>query len=320
MPLPIGDTVGILADNLRIRKSVLPVSAKSAVAWARGLGLARGGETILYTGRMYQLMPYIEALNKVQEKIEDSWIAEYVKFGRVINRLINISALMALPSKSMRESCVKILVNIARLLGRAGVNFGYLYEEDLYSGALIYDLGVDDILEAHARRVMDVFKKYRVKKVITVDPHTTHMLRSVCPNLIKGYDLRVKSYLEVLAERELRPQKELRLETAIHDSCLYARHENVLREQRILLEKAGIDVREPAESGKFTFCCGGPAESLFPRKAKEYAKKRVDQIKKVSFRAVTMCPICLVNLQKAAGGEIQLEDISSYLVQAYCGG
>jgi hypothetical protein len=31
-----------------------------------------------------------------------------------------------------------------------------------------------------------------------------------------------------------------------------------------------------------------------------------------------MCPICYVNLQKAAGGEIELADISSYLVQAYC--
>lgn len=319
MPLPIGDTVGILADNLRIRKSVLPVPAKSTVAWAKGLGLAMGGETILYTGRMYQLIPYIEALNKVQEKIEDSWIAELIKFGRVINRLINISALMALPSKSMRESCGRILVNIARLLRKAGVEFGYLYEEDLYAGALVYDLGADDVLEAHARRVVDIFKKYRVKKVITVDPHTTHMLRSVYPILIRGYDLQVKSYLEVLAERDLKPRRELRLEAAIHDSCLYARHENVLQEQRTLLDKAGIDLREPVDSGKFTFCCGGPAESLFPRKAKENAKKRVDQIKKVSFRAVTMCPICLVNLQKAAGGEIQVEDISGYLVQAYCG-
>ncbi|RKO66058.1 (Fe-S)-binding protein [Desulfofundulus salinus] len=320
MPLPIGDTVGILADNLRIRKSVLPVSAESVSAWAKGLGLPRGGETILYTGRMYQLIPYIEALNKVQEKIEDSWIADFVKVGRVVNRFINVSGLLAVPPKSMRESCSRILANIARLLGQAGIEFGYLYEEDLYSGALVYDLGVDDVLEAHARRVVDVFKKYRVRNIITVDPHTTHMLRSVYPALIKGYNLQVKSYLEILAERDLKPRKELRLEAAIHDSCLYARHENVLQEQRTLLEKAGIDVREPAESGKFTFCCGGPAESLFPRKAKEYAKKRVDQIKKVSFRAVTMCPICLVNLQKAAGGEIQLEDISSYLVQAYCGG
>ncbi|MDQ0287385.1 Fe-S oxidoreductase [Desulfofundulus luciae] len=320
MPLPIGDTVGILADNLRIRKSVLPVPDKSASAWARGLGLTRGGETILYTGRMYQLIPYIEALNKVQEKIEDSWIADFVKVGRVINRFINVAGLLAVPSRNMQESCGRILVNIARLLRRAGVEFGYLYEEDLYSGALVYDLGVDDVLEAHARRVMDVFKKYRVKKVITVDPHTTHMLRSVYPNLIKGYDLQVKSYLEVLVERDLKPRKELRLEAVVHDSCLYARQENVLQEQRTLLDKAGIDLREPVDSGKFTFCCGGPAESLFPRKAKENAKKRVDQIKKVSFRAVTMCPICLVNLQKAAGGEIQVEDISSYLVQAYCGG
>ncbi|MBE3585445.1 MAG: (Fe-S)-binding protein [Thermoanaerobacter sp.] len=320
MPLPIGDTVGILADNLRMRKSVLPIPARSAAAWARGLGLARGGETILYTGGMYQLVPYIQALNRFQEKIEDSWLAGMIKYGRMANRVINISALMARPPGSERESSDRILVNIARLLRRVGVDCGYLYEDDLYSGALAYDLGADDVVEAHTRRLAGVFKKYQVKRVITVDPHTTHMLRSVYPALTGQHDLQVKSYLEVLVERGAVPRKELRLEAALHDSCLYARCENVLQEQRTLLLRAGVELKEPADSGRFTLCCGGPAESLFPKKARETAAKRVEQLKKVSGRVVTMCPICLVNLRKAAGGEIQLEDISGYLVRAYCEG
>lgn len=318
MPLPTGDTIGILADNLRIRKSVLPISAKSATRWAKGLDLPRGGETVLYTGLMYQLIPFIDAVNKAQERIEDSWLAGYVKFGRIINRFVNVSAFMARPSKSMQESCNRVLVNIARLLKQAGVQFGYLYEDDLYSGALIYDLGVDDILAAHAQKVYNTFKKYHVKNVITVDPHTTNMLRSVYPALIKWYDLKVKSYMEVLVERGIKPKNRLGLEVAIHDSCVYARYENVLGEQRALLENAGVTVREPADSGKFTFCCGGPAESMFPKKARANAARRVEQIKRVSSRGVTMCPICSVNLQKAARGEIQLEDISGYLVRAYC--
>lgn len=318
MPLPIGDTIGILADNLRIRKSVLPISAKSATAWARGLGLPRGGETILYTGMMYQLIPYIDAMNKAQEKIEDSWLADFIKYGRIVNKVVNVSGFMATPSKTMQEAYNQILVNITRLLKQAGVQFGCLYEDDLYSGALVYDLGVDDVLEAHAQRVVDIFKKYKVKNVITVDPHTTNMLRSVYPTLIKGYNLNVKSYMEVLADRGIEPKRKLDLEVAIHDSCVYARYENVLNEQRTLLGNAGVAIKEPVDSGKFTFCCGGPAESLFPKKAKANARKRVDQISKAASKGVTMCPICFVNLQKAAQGKIHLEDISGYLVKAYC--
>lgn len=319
MPLPIGDTIGILADNLRLRKSVLPISVKSATAWAKGLGLARGGETVLYTGMMYQLIPYIDAMNKAQEEIEDSWLADYIKYGRMVNKVVNISGFMARPSTSMREAYNQILVNIARLLTEAGVSFGYLYEDDLYSGALVYDLGTDDVLAAHAHKVVNMFIKHKVKNVITVDPHTTNMLRSVYPTFIKGYSLNVKSYLEVLVERGLKPKNKLDLEVAIHDSCVYARYENVLNEQRTLLEHAGVMVREPADSGKFTQCCGGPAESLFPKKARERAKERVGQLKKAAPRGVTMCPICFVNLQKAAAGEMHLEDISNYLTAAYCG-
>jgi len=318
MPLPTGDTIGILADNLRIRNSVLPISAKSATGWAEGLNIPRGARTIMYTGMMYQLIPYIAAMSKAQAGIEDSFLTNFVKLGRQINKVVNVSTFMAMPSKTMQDSNNQILVNIALLLKQAGVQFGYLYEEELYSGALIYDLGVDDVLKAHAQKVYGTFKKYGVKNVITVDPHTTNMLRSVYPTIIEDYDLDVKSYMEVLVERNIESQNKLDMEVVIHDPCVYARYENVLQEQRTLLEKAGITVKEPVDAGKFTLCCGGPAESLFPKKAHVNALKRVEQIKGVASNGVTMCPICFVNLQKAAQGAINLSDISNYLVQAYC--
>ena len=61
MPLPTGDVIGILGDNLRLRKSVLPLPTKVATKWTEGLGLPKGGETVLYTGMMYQIIPYISS-------------------------------------------------------------------------------------------------------------------------------------------------------------------------------------------------------------------------------------------------------------------
>jgi len=315
--MPTGATIGILADNLKKRNSVLPISTGGATRWARGLNLPRGGETVIYTGLMYQLIPYIAAMSKAQGKVEDSWLADLVGIGRYVNKVVNISAFMALPSGSMKETFNTMLANIARLLKKAGVEMGYLYGEELYSGALIYDLGADHIFEDHARKVYRSFKKNGVKNVITVDPHTTNMLRSVYPKIIKGYDLNVKSYLEVLFEKNIQPLRDIGGEAVIHDSCVYARYENMLNEQRALLAGAGVTVREPRDSGRFTLCCGGPAESLFPKKAVQQASKRVEQLKEACGNVVTMCPICYVNLGKAAGGKIKFDDISSYLVRAY---
>jgi Fe-S oxidoreductase len=332
MPLPTGDVIGILADNLRLRKSVLPLSARVATKWTEGLGLPRGGETVLYTGMMYQLIPYIEGLVKVEQRLGDSWLAGLTSVGRKVNRLINISAFMARPSTAERARYDQVPINVAHLLRTAGVEFGALYEDDLYSGALAYDLGADEVVTDHARRVQAVFKKHGVKKVITIDPHTTTMLRSVYPKLLEGYDVEVRSYLEVLAEKGLAPNGSHggpaggpnglegdgpAREVVLHDSCVFARYEGLVDEPRELLAAAGVTVRDPENARRQTWCCGGPIESLYPAKAAANAAKRVAQLRDVAPDCVTMCPMCYVNLSTAAGDTMRFTDISQYLCEAY---
>jgi Fe-S oxidoreductase len=317
MPLPTGDVIGILADNLRLRKSVLPIPARVATKWTEGLGLPRGGETVLYTGMMYQLIPYIEGLVKVEQRLGDSWLARWTGFGRKVNRIINVSAFMARPSAKERARYDQIPINVVHLLRQAGVEFGTLYEDDLYSGALAHDLGADEVLAEHARRVQAVFEKHGVKTVITIDPHTTNMLRSVYPTVLDGYGVTVRSYLEVLAEKGLAAQHLLSGEVALHDSCVFARYEGIVQEPRKLLAAAGVTIRDPENTGRQTLCCGGPVESLYPAKAAANAAKRVEQLRAAAPDGVTMCPMCYVNLSNAAGDTMRFKDISQYLREAY---
>lgn len=317
MPLPARDVAGILADNLRLRGSVLPIPARRATRWARELGLPRGGETVLYTGMMYQLIPYIELLVTLSSRLGDSPLARLSGLGRRANRVVNVLGLVARPSARERAEYDRIPANIARLLRSAGVEFGYLYEDDLYAGALAWDMGADEAVAAHARRVAAVFRAGGVREVITVDPHTTTMLRNVYPSLVDDFDVRVRSYLEVLAECGLPAAASLPAEVVIHDSCVYARAENVIEAPRQLLAAAGLTVREPTSSRKQTWCCGGPAEALFPARAAAVAAARVSQLSAVAPDCVTMCPICLVNLRKAApDGSLRVRDISEYLAGA----
>lgn len=322
MPLPTGDVIGILGDNLRLRKSVLPLPSRVATRWTEGLGLRRGGETVLYTGMMYQLIPYIEGLVKAEVKLGDSWLAKWAWLGRRINRIVNVSAFMARPSAAERAIYDQVPIDVAHLLRAAGVEFGVLYEDDLYSGALAYDLGLDEVVAGHAVRVRDVFRRHGVKRVITIDPHTTNMLRSVYPKILDGYDVEVRSYLEVLADlagkeddggAAVAPSGDV---VVVHDSCVFARYEGVVDEPRELLAAAGITVHEPEYAGRQTWCCGGPVESLYPAKAAANARKRVEQLRAVAPEAVTMCPMCFVNLSSAAGDTMRVKDISRYLREA----
>ena len=226
---------------------------------------------------------------------------------------------MAWPSSEEQEAFNRRPHNIARLLAAAKVPFGYLYDDDRYAGALIYDEGVDHVFEVHARKVYQLLKDRGVKRVITIDPHTTNILRSVYPEVIDGYQLEVKSYLEILAEEGLNIERTLDQEIVVHDSCVYARAENIVEEPRDLLRKAGMELKEPNESGKRTMCCGGPIESFFPSKTKALAEKRIGQLASCGKQVAAMCPICLVNLQHAAEDkDVTVRDISDYLVEAFC--
>jgi Fe-S oxidoreductase len=316
MPLATRDVIGILTDNLRLRGSVLPVPARRATRWARELDLPRGGETVLYTGLMYQLIPYIERLVALEERLGDSPLARFSGLARRVNRFVNGAAIVARPSAAERAEYDRVPTNVAKLLQQAGVEFGYLYEDDLYSGALAHDLGADAVVAAHAHKVARTLREHGVQEVITIDPHTTTMLRSVYPTLVEGFDVRVRSYLEVLAEAAVPARAALSGEVVLHDSCVYARYENVVREPRELLAATGLAVAEPAHAGKLTWCCGGPAEALFPDKAAAVATKRVAQLAAVAPDCVTMCPICLVNLRKSANGTVRFRDISEVLIEA----
>lgn len=322
MPLPTKDILGILVDNLSKRKTVTPLSRRKSTGWSEGLNLPVGGETIIYTGQMYQLMPAIIAMEKVTSRFEESWMNNFFSIGRIVNKFINTSWFITRTSPEEQEPFNNILRNIVRLLRLSNLEFGYLYGEELYVGTLVHDEGVNRVFENHARKVYEALRKRGVKQIITVDPHTTNMLKSVYPKIIEDYQIEVKSYLKVLCERNIDPVKKLDLDIVVHDSCVYARYENLIEEPRQLLYKAGARIVEPGYSKKLTYCCGGPVESLFPKKARAIAGQRIAQLKSNGSNIAAMCPICLVNLKSAAAGEkdISVRDISEYLVEAYCAG
>jgi len=173
---------------------------------------------------------------------------------------------------------------------------------------------------ALARANTDEFTRLGVKKVITIDPHTTTMLRTVYPKILRGYEIEVRSYLEVLAEKGFgsngHDAKQLSGDVVIHDSCVFARYEGMVDEPRELLAAAGLTVRDPENTGRQTWCCGGPVESLYPAKAVANAQNRVEQLRAAGSDGVTMCPMCFVNLSSAAGDTMRFRDISHYLREA----
>jgi len=312
MPLAVKDVLDLIKEITEKEGSPVPLPVEVITGWTRDLDIPKGGDTILYTGQLYQMVPYIDRYVSRLEKVGSTTL----KLAKVAGKFLDLSTFIEKPSQEEIERQHNVIRNIAKLLLKFGVKFGYLYEDDMYSGALLYDLGLDDTFANHAKKVYSAFKKYNVKNVITIDPHTTHMLRSVYPKYIENFDLNVKTYIEILAEKDFNVAKNVNKNVVMHDSCIYARYENIIDQPRKLLSKIGITVLEPPRNKKLTFCCGGPIEMLYPELSHRVAFMRMKELQAVGKSIVVACPICYANLSRVAQKDIkdvEVEDLSNYL-------
>jgi Fe-S oxidoreductase len=211
-----------------------------------------------------------------------------------------IGRLLLKPEEAEVKRADAAVRKIYELLKREGVEFGLL-DREVYSGALLYELGLVDDFVKYAKRVAEYFKSRGVKRVIIVDPHTHYVLEKVYPRYVEGFDIEVVSYLDLI-----KPGDVFIKGFVIHDSCLYARFLDRYDVVRKLLA-AGNPVEDSYITGRETAgCCGGPVESLFPDVSRKVAEVRVKELSKLSHKVVVQCPICYVNLKRAAGGRLEL--------------
>ncbi|MGC8947931.1 MAG: (Fe-S)-binding protein [Thermoprotei archaeon] len=315
MPLPVKDVLKMIADNTKKYGMPFPIPKEVIYKWTEGLDLPKGGDTVLFTGLLYQMIPYINTSIKYLESVEESkYLSVLMRAGGIVNVMSKL--LLRVSEEELKEQ-YEVLRGIARLLKKIGVQFGYLYENDMYSGVLLYDMGLDDDFREHAMMVYDKLKSLGVKTLITIDPHTTYMMREVYKNVIPGYDLTVKNYLEILVNSSINSTKILKTNVTLHDPCYYTRYLKIIDEPRRLLEKGGISIIEPDRNRELTFCCGGPIESITPGLSKRVAQLRISELSTANKNIITMCPICYANLSRVKSRDIVIKDISHYLYTIY---
>jgi Fe-S oxidoreductase len=98
----------------------------------------------------------------------------------------------------------------------------------------------------------------------------------------------------------------------LHDPCFYGRYLELGEVPRRVLEKMGIECAALRNSNQFTSCCGGPAESMSPKLAREIGGRRIAELRATDAPVVAMCPICMANLRK---GGVEVEDLSTLIAR-----
>jgi len=302
------DMIDLIADNVKKTKSPFGIPKFMANTWWKNTTVNRDGDALLFTGLMYQFLPYIDKTTHYLELYEDTGWANYLSYTKYIPKVLSGVGLALLTSGKEKKRSSQILQNIVKILKKSNVDFGYKPELDDYSGILLYDLGDQEGFVQHAKFVAANLKRERIKKIITVDPHTTYALKVLYPKYT-GESFEVKTYFELINITSNNGSRRVTL----HDPCFYGRYLELSDVPQKVLGKLDIECVNVRNSGGFTNCCGGPAESISPKLSKEVLDRRVEELQSTGLPIIAMCPICLGNIRKT---DANVEDLST-LIERY---
>ena len=153
----------------------------------------------------------------------------------------------------------KLLNPLPVLLNQAGVKFAILGNEEKNSGDTPRRIGNEFLFQELANANIETFKKYDVKKIVTIDPHAFNTLKNEYPEF--GLEAEVYHHTELLAklikEGKLTPKNHVDEAITYHDSCYLGRYNNVYDAPREILKSIpGVKLVEPERKRENAMCCG----------------------------------------------------------------
>lgn len=281
---------GVMMKSLEKDFIPFPVNKALCSRWAKNIPY--GGKTIMYTSFMYQLSGLFKAYEKR--------LSTFAALGGS-SKLASLGKLVIRPDKKDLDRAYRILSNISALLSNSGNEHGYLYDDEPYSGGLLLELGMLDEFHRYGKKVLDLLLNKGVKRLITVDPHTTNAMKRLLQHF--PADIEVVNYLSLINPHNGKG------EFVLHDPCLYTRYDSIGSTMRGVLSKTDVELREDrmVTSRENGTCCGGPIAPVDYDLSDRIAKARAEKLLSVSPNVLVACPLCYQNLSTHIRG---IKDIS----------
>ncbi|KGK88714.1 Fe-S oxidoreductase [Desulfosporosinus sp. HMP52] len=310
----------VISENIIKHGSPLALKGSEVASWAKELNLPVKGDLLFYTGGEYQMLPFIDSLVKTITHLDQGSKVFSMMMGarNILNKTgISPEKMYASVLAKDKDRYNSVCFKAAKVLKELGYEFCYSGSEELYSGALLYELGYLKDMKDYAKRVVEVIKKSGAKTIVCLSPHAAEVFKFVYPKLIEGFDFEIRTYIDLVWERRDKLAKITSPESVvIHDSCRLARELNIHQELRDILESVGAEVKEAQMNREWTSCCGGPIKILFPELSHVIGGRRVNELKDSgSSHILTSCPYCLSALEggRAKGDSAVIEDLIEFL-------
>jgi Fe-S oxidoreductase len=243
----------------------------------------------------------------------------------------------------------KLAKATAKILQKAGVNFGIAGDAETCCGGRAYQMGYKDDFLKQAKKNMAMIKKSGAKTLVTGCADGYQAFKVLYDQFdLKGNleVLHISEYIaRLLKDGRLKPRKKVDISVTYHDPCRlgrlgepwlhwkgtkipgdrfvfdppkpYRRGTNGVYEppRDVLRSLPGVRLTEMTRIREYSWCCGagGGVNESYPDFAKWTAKKRLNEAVSTGAQAlVTACPWCEKTFNEAAkesGSSLKIYDI-----------
>jgi len=230
---------------------------------------------------------------------------------------------------SFDDRAKKISRAFVKILHKANVNFAVLGTEESSTGDAAKRAGNEFLFQMQAMMNIEVLNGYKVKTIVTADPHSFNTLKNEYPELGGKYEVfHHTQFIEKLIKEDklvidgtLLSGKKI----TYHDPCYLGRANNEYESPRDLIKRLGVNLTEMKRSKSTALCCGAGGAQMFKdaeKGAKEINVLRTEDAIKTSPEIIaTGCPYCNTMMTdgvkfKNKESEIKVMDIAELIVSA----
>lgn len=214
----------------------------------------------------------------------------------------------------------KVVRAFTKILAHLNVSYAVLGKEETCNGDPARRAGNEMLYQMQALQLIETFKKYEVKKIITICPHCYNIFKNEYPDLGGNYE--VINYLQLLdmyikeGRLKLDSGALKNIPVTYHDPCYLGRANDIYEEPRSVLNNLTSSLVEMDRNRSFALCCGAGGAQMFKEAEKGereiFIERTEDALKTNASVIVTACPFCMTMMTDGIKYKNKEEEVKNY--------
>lgn len=214
----------------------------------------------------------------------------------------------------------KVSREFAKILNHLNIDYAVLGEEEIDTGDSARRAGNEMLYQMQTLQIIETFKMYEVKKIITCCPHDFNTFKNEYPDFGGNYEvLHHSQFLQKLiadGALKLNGNKFAGKKVTFHDPCYLGRGNSEYDAPRDVLNAINCQNIEMKRNKSFALCCGAGGGQMFKEAEKgnkEVFIARIEDALEVDADIVaTACPFCMVMMTDGIKYKNREETMQNY--------